>query len=305
MSSHRLPIKKRTDRTGNTNRAILTRHRTYFITVWDEEDAIKLKNMEYKFIVIGKEHCPTTGRLHFHCYINFKHPKEFPKLKKELSRSANIKVAEGSADANIKYLSKEELWFMDGKKPRERVTAKELQQMSNEEIVEMDPRCAQAYMRNRDILNNNINIREWKKDVTVVYIQGPSGSGKTEKAKKIVLRNTAIVGETVNIIKYENGFYSGIGDAKTAIYDDWRDSHMKPSEFINLIDYNIQNMNIKGGSVKNKYMLIIITSVQRIEDIYPMMINNEPRKQWMRKIKVIDKYPTSFKRNNININDLL
>ena len=72
--------------------------------------------------------------------------------------------------------------------------------------------------------------------------------------------------------------------------DDFRDSHMKPSEFINFIDYNIHNLNVKGGSVRNLYSTIIITSVQRLDCIYLNMANDEPRQQWERRIKVIDLY---------------
>lgn len=70
-------------------------------------------------------------------------------------------------------------------------------------------------------------------------------------------------------VKYENGFWNGIGDGTgCCVYDDFRDSHMKASEFINFIDYNVHNLNIKGGNVKNNYNLIIITSVFPLNDIY-------------------------------------
>ena len=69
----------------------------------------------------------------------------------------------------------------------------------------------------------------------------------------------------------------------TGAHSDFRDSHMSASEFINFIDYNKHYMNVKGGSVMNDYVLIIITSVQPIESIYANM-PDEPRKQWIRRI---------------------
>ena len=43
----------------------------------------------------------------------------------------------------------------------------------------------------------------------------------------------------IEMVKYVNGFYLGTtSTAKIAIEDDFRDSPMKPSEFIILIDYN-------------------------------------------------------------------
>ena len=92
------------------------------------------------------------------------------------------------------------------------------------------------------------------------------------------------------MVKYENGFWLGVGSAKIALYDDFRDSHLKASEFINFIDYNKHLLNIKGGSKMNDYNLIIITSVQPLHELYKNM-SDEPKKQWIRRI------------NNIELND--
>ena len=43
---------------------------------------------------------------------------------------------------------------------------------------------------------------------------------------------------------------------------------MKASEFINFIDYNAHDMNIKGSHVRNKFECIFITSTQNPEQIY-------------------------------------
>ena len=75
-----------------------------------------------------------------------------------------------------------------------------------------------------------------------------------------------------------------------AIYDDFRDSHMKASEFIQFIDYNTHTLNVKGGYQHNKFNLIIITSVQRLTDIY-QNCQGEPRTQWLRRIELINMYP--------------
>ena len=88
------------------------------------------------------------------------------------------------------------------------------------------------------------------------------------------------------MVKYENGFWHGLGEADIAVYDDWRDSHMKPTELINFIDYYKHPMNIKGGSKLNNYKLIYITSIQNPEVIY-QNIPEEYKKQWLRRIKKI------------------
>ena len=77
-------------------------------------------------------------------------------------------------------------------------------------------------------------------------------------------------------MKYDkNGFYSGISvecPCVVAIFDDFRAGIMKPEESINLIDYRVHNLNIKGSSVKNRYELIIFTSVQCLFSVYLLFI---------------------------------
>lgn len=169
-------------------------------------------------------------------------------------------------------------------------TIKQVVNMSKEERDELPIQYKRIVDDINRVDDNNIDIEDIKKDIVVYYIQGESGCGKTQRAKQIVRDNKEKYGTKVNMIKYENNFYLGIGTADIAIYDDFRDSHMKASEFINLIDYNIHLMNVKGGERQNKYKLVIITSVQRITDIYNKM-GGEPRKQWMRRVNLIDMYP--------------
>ena len=72
---------------------------------------------------------------------------------------------------------------------------------------------------------------------------------------------------------------------------------MKANEFIKFIDYNSQQMNIKGGSVMNNFKLIIITSIIRPDDIY-RNVPAESKVQWMRRIQVIDMWPKGSDKNN-------
>ena len=137
-----------------------------------------------------------------------------------------------------------------------------------------------------------MKARQRCKNVKVYYIQGPSGIGKTNKAIDLAEEFENMHDTYTDWIKYENGFYSGItGQAKVAIYDDFRSSDMKAKEFVNLIDYNRHNMNIKNGHELNNYNLIIITSVQPLSKIYKNIENDEPRRQWERRVEVINMFP--------------
>lgn len=140
--------------------------------------------------------------------------------------------------------------------------------------------------------NRPMKVRERRKQVKVYYIQGPSGVGKTNKAMDIAEEFEEIWNTYTDWVKYENSFYSGItGVAKIAIYDDFRPSDMKAKEFVNFIDYNKHNLNVKGGGFINEYNLIIITSVVKLSTIYKNIEADEPRRQWERRVEVINMFP--------------
>ena len=110
----------------------------------------------------------------------------------------------------------------------------------------------------------------------VHYIYGPSGSGKSTLAQELA-------DDEFDEVKYVNGFWTPCEGTGCCIYDDFRSSHMPASEFINFIDYRSHNLNVKGGTIRNNYTKIIITSIQRPEDLYTNM-PAEAKEQWMRRL---------------------
>lgn len=237
------------------------------------------------------------GNLHAHMYVHFKNAYQIPKNLIQETKM-HIDVTLGSPKQCIAYIKKE------GKKHEK----KRIQQKTEiiEEWGEIPLQGTLSIKELRTIKNSDdlpdwkqynvwkqvqnehkrTKLSEWKKDIEVIYIQGPSGVGKTLKCKEI-LESKKI--EEFDEVKHIGEFWHNVSDFHTAVYDDFRDSHMKASEFINFIDYNTHNLNVKGSSIRNNYKLIIITSVQPLESIYANM-DDEPKQQWMRRIKVIDMY---------------
>lgn len=204
--------------------------------------------------------------------------------------------------------------------PRGGKTIKEVKEMSREERENLPVQYYNIISRINEKEVNDIDLEDWHKTTKVVYIEGDSGVGKTELAKKLVFENlnnekitnrrheeltTSEIPKKVNIVKKVDSFYHGVGEiAKVAIYDDFRDSHMSCSEFINFIDYNTHNLNVKGGSVKNQYNLIIITSIQPLDNLY-YNVDDEPKEQIKRRIdehykwnSSLDKFEVIIPKNN-------
>ena len=239
-----------------------------------------------RFIFVYREKAPTTGHEHIHIYAHF---TNMIKLSSKKVLGAHIDICRGTPQQIIKYVSKDgdkvEEW---GEKPKQGgKSIKEIKEMTKEERENLPINYFNVVEKINKDEDANIDIEDLAKNVKVYYIQGPPGIGKTERMKKIVRDNKNTYGTKINMVKYENGFWIGVGSAKIAVYDDFRDSHMKASEFINFIDYNKHYMNIKGGTKLNDYELIIITSIQKLNELYKNM-PEEGKNQWIRRVEKID-----------------
>lgn len=293
---------------GNTKPGVglKTKSRKYFITFWIKNYPHELPpNCKY---LCTCEDSTKDGKYHGHAFIYFINPVALSRVKKLFGNDCHVQQPMKNSDC-INYVLNKNARKHDfqefGNKPMDNgVTCKVAQLRECKDPDELDWNMYNTWKKIHDEENNDIDVDDWHKEIKVYYIQGPSGIGKTERAKNIIRENKKKYGTKFNRVKYENGFWIGTGtpEIKIAIYDDFRDSHMKASEFINFIDYNKQIMNVKGGSRQNNYNLIIITSTQRLNELYHNMAD-EPKKQWMRRIELIDMYAESD--NDFDIDDMI
>ena len=240
------------------------------------------------------------GNLHIHMYAHFKNAYAIsdkirkscgnPHIDPEMSSPKQCidYVRKTGSEKNIKkgIKQKTQLILPDfGEEPHQgTLTIKELREIQNsDDLPDWKQYNVWKQIKNE---HKKTKVSEWKKDVEVIWIQGPSGIGKSQKAVEIMNERGI---EEFDEAKHIGEFWHNIDGCGCCVYDDFRDSHMKASEFINFIDYNIHNLNIKGGSVRNLYSTIIITTVQDIDSIYSNL-EGEPREQWMRRVKVINMY---------------
>ncbi len=275
---------------GNTIPLGHHKKRAYFVTFWHDYPTALPQNVKY---MITCEDETKDGQFHGHAFIYFNNPVTMKAVKKLFGGDCHCEKVISNSDC-IKYVKGE---IKDERKVKHDIKeygempqdngkhkVKDLRAISNPD--ELDWREFNTWMKIK-ALPQKINKKEWRKDVNVIWIQGPSGIGKTNKAEELC-------DDEFEEIKYDGNFWHGVVDGKgCAVYDDFRDSHMKASEFINFIDYRTHNMNVKNGSVRNNYNKIIITTIQPIGTIYKNM-PEEAREQWMRRVKVINMFPPSF-----------
>ena len=270
---------------GNTSTECRIRSRVWFITSFNDE----LKHFEKAKYECWCDDLTEDNKYHFHQVVVFDNQISFNTIKKSYP-TAHIQKPKIDVFKCIEYIEankngKKSNFNELGERPKNTrfQTVKELKDCNEPDLL--DWKQYNTYMKIHE--NDEIDVDDMFKEVVVYYISGPSGAGKTERAKQIIRENKDKYGSKVSIVKYEGNFWHGVGSNRNiALYDDFRDSHMKPSEFINFIDYNKHYMNVKGGNCMNDYKLIIITSVQPLDEIY-RNVSEEPRKQWIRRITEI------------------
>ena len=277
---------------------------------WPDTFEYLLGLKQYHWAIATKEVGSKTGHKHIHIYIQFTGPI---RLSIKKLRGAHAEKLRGTPQQNIDYIMKKknpelrgEIFFEETKTTPWGIKNDEAEEGSDDKYKEISYGKALELPKEElyelpfsqkknieDLINrkeSSFNGRTIGKKVKVLYLYGDSGVGKSIYARWL-FRDTLY-----DNLKFEGTFWHGVSqnDNPGAIYDDFRDSHMSPSEFINFIDYQYHTMNIKCGSVINKYKYIIITSVfppTQLWKNYQDKKNEdgiETSKQWLRRMKAID-----------------
>lgn len=253
---------------------------------------LSLRNLGYA--IAGKEKAPTTGHEHMHIFVQF---KRSCRLTLKSLYGCHVDKCNGTPQQNKDYVEKGKIiWEYGEMKTKGWLTIEQVKKLKPQGRIKLP---IQYYRIVKDIdieESKKMYVDDIRKNVKVYYISGDSGAGKTNFAFNLIGK------EPFNLVKYENGFWMGVtSTCRIALYDDWRDDHMEPSEFINFIDYNKHVMNVKGGSVINNYNVIIITTIMRMEFIYEKK-KAESRYQWERRMReiLIGQYRSDDKRKHIN-----
>lgn len=259
--------------------------RCYILTIFNEQ----LHTFDKAIYQCSCDDTCKDGKPHKHQVVYFKNAVSFKSIKK-VYPTAHIEKAHSVEDA-IHYIldnknGRKTNIVEIGKRP-EKHKFKSMGEMKDVDSDDVPPYMYSAYSKYKNKAKP-IKVSDWNKTVKVIYIYGPSGVGKSTKAHDLLIENGI---EEFDEISYENTFYIGCtGKAKACIFDDFRDSRMKPDEFIRFIDYRKHTMNIKGGQIMNNYELIIITTIKPIDELY-RNVNNEQREQWLRRMEIIDLTP--------------
>lgn len=263
------------------------RHTQFTLNEVERFDSLKGKILKKNpaYVIACREEAPLTGHEHIHIYVQWGKQVRV-NAKKNNWEGAHIEKCNGTPEENKAYIEKGGDVFWEHGEMKTNVatrfpTIKEAKGMTNEELDELPMQYYNVV--NKIKASRPVELDDYHKTVTVIFYSGPSGIGKTRTACQYM---KTIGVKKFDEVKYVNGFWQGVsGECDTCLYDDFRDTHMSASEFINFIDYNVHNLNVKGGNFKNKYRHIFITSIQDPEKIY-RNTPEEYKQQWLRRIEI-------------------
>ena len=211
----------------------------------------------FRYLLAGKEIAPgDTAHQHIHMYVEFTASIH---ITKPLCCDQHVDIPKTKEQA-MDYCQKDcEVIDEIGQPSHQGAkTVKDLIETKNP--LDLDIRWFRTWKEVKAWDLSFTKEQVYHPDVEIFFVWGECNVGKTKWVYDHIP-----TGARLDRIKREDGFWSGVSmnpAIKIAWYDEFRDSDMKPKEFINFVDYYVNNMNVKGGNIFNHYDTIYITSVQ-------------------------------------------
>ena len=267
---------------GNTNPGTTFRGRNFQLTLNQVEKYSELVS-EFKklktctYLISCREFAPSTGHEHIHIYCHFSQP--YTLNKKIMAFGAHIEVCRGSPKQNIAYIEKDGNVIEEyGNRPSQGCrTVSELREMSIEDVTPNYYKIKTEIDRKEHDKNTFFSMlneieNDSLKGPEIIYITGASGNGKTYSAYKIALEK--FPKEKIGKLTLNNNFIDIVNeDAECFVIEEFRDSQIKASDFLQLTDKYGYRCNVKGGFVTLRPKMIIICSIKHPSEIYHDEIN--------------------------------
>lgn len=227
-------------------------------------------------IVIGRELCSKTARLHLQGYIKFKKSKRWAAVKKILPAGSHIEVAKGTSQHNWDYCSKEDdVVFTHGEpalSPAKQVQRKwddTMEAIKDGRLSDIPNDIWIRHLGNIERLIGKFGPKpEELEFLDNRFYTGPTGTGKSSSARR----------EFPNAyIKMPNKWFDGYNGEDVIIIEELSPDH----EYLGPIlktwtDHYPFRCEIKGASLFIRPKTIIITSNYTLKQIFKDPAVEEP-----------------------------
>lgn len=235
---------------------------------WTQPELDHLQSMDCRWLVIGKETCPTSGTPHLQGAVIFSTQRTFSQIKTMLGLRAHFEQMHGPPAASLAYCSKEDLNpFVKGDLPEpgkrndlHTVTERILAGSTLREIaLDADIGAVAIVKFYRGLTTFRSLVQpERTEPPKVFWIFGPTGVGKTrccfDAGRRLQSRSESGIWISSGSLRWFDGYDS----QEVVILDDFRTKHLQFSFFLRLLDRYPMQVEVKGTFVRwlPKYIFI-------------------------------------------------
>lgn len=234
---------------------------------WDEAKSAEL----FRYAIVGKETCPTTGTPHMQCYVVFHKKKRFNPVKALFPR-ADLRVARGTPTQCRDYCAKDGDFVEMGELPpsssapggaanKARYEAAwESAKLGDLDAVPADLRL-KHYRTLKQIAVDYAALPEDAEGTTGLWIWGPTGVGKSRYAREQHPDFYA---------KRPNKWWDSYQGQETVLLEDLDPSHAFLGHDLKIwMDRYAFPGETKGGHVMLRPKLVVVTSQYPPEAVFP------------------------------------
>nr|BDF97693.1 replication-associated protein [Cressdnaviricota sp.] len=294
-------------KTGNTKTVLSLKRRDWFLTVNEssidyyeeiENYFLNLKSLTYYICV---EHIGSENK-HYHIFAQFNNSI---KLSLKKLHGCHVEALRGTPQEALTYIKCEDdkhikngitykLIYEYGelRKHGKSMTAKEVMKANDEELKDLDFRFYNSAMKIKETENEKNTFNEMLTEIEnenlkapeIIYIYGEPGNGKTYGGYKLAM--SKYEKPDIGRIYINNKYFKIINEnAKCFVIEEFRDSQLPISEFLQFTDKYGYTAATKGGFKTIRPECIIICCYKCPNLIYNNV--NENHKQFLRRLTTI------------------
>jgi len=239
---------------------------------YTDQDERTIQQINCRYLIYGRELCPTTGRRHLQGYINYGKPYRFNAIKTEIGTNVHLEKAKGNDSQNRIYCSKSGDVYEKGE-PTSQGKREDLKRVVDEvvgkesspgKVARTYPETFIRYHRGiRELFREHQRSqqRNWITNVHV-YI-GPPGCEKTRRA----YAECGNYSTKPAFWKEQGEWWDGYSNQECVIIDEYYGT-IPYSQFLRILDRYPMQVPIKGGYQTFKAKHIWITSNAPIDRWY-------------------------------------
>lgn len=236
---------------------------------YDNNDPLDawLSGLGTKYVVAGREICPTTGTKHLQLYAEFSNARTFARIR-AIFPGCHIEPARGNGNQCREYCIKDGNYREHGiipQDPGQREKQRWTDALASAKKGSFDDIPADIYVRYvgnlQRIYRDNLPVLDPLPQTAGIWIMGPTGTGKSRGARR---RYPGLYPKPLN------KWWDGYKDNKHVLLDDVDPSHGSwIGSFLKIwADHYPFIAEKKGGSVMIRPETIIVTSQYTIDEVF-------------------------------------